>query len=94
MMNFRSVTTATVLAMAIASPAFAQGPHARSEAVQQRQQEARAYQYYRDDRFWPGEMETGLVGGAIGTAGAIAGAPFGYDRHDNSYDTYGRPYGW
>jgi hypothetical protein len=39
-------------------------------------------------------METGLVGGAIGTAGAIAGAPFGYDRYDNSYDTYGRPYGW
>jgi BA14K-like protein len=31
--------------------------------------------YYRDD-FWPGQVAGGIVGGAIGTAGAIATAPF------------------
>lgn len=90
-MNFKSLTAATVLAMATASPTFAMGPHARSEAVQQRLQESRTYQYYRHDGFWPGKMAAGVVGGAVGTAGAIAAAPFGYDRYD---DYYGRPYGW
>jgi hypothetical protein len=71
MMNFKSLTTAAMLAVVVVSPAFAMGPHARSEAVQQRQQEARPYQYYRDDRFWPGEMAAGVVGGAVGTAGVI-----------------------
>ena len=90
-MNFKSLTTAAMLAVVAVSPAFAMGPHARSEAVQQRQQEARTYQYYRDDRFWPGEMAAGVVGGAVGTAGVIIGAPFGYDPYNSSY---GRPYGW
>jgi len=90
-MNLRCLTMAAALAATAASPALAMGPHARSEAVQQRKQEARTYQYYRNDRFWPGEMAAGVVGGAVIIAGAIAGVPFGYDPYD---DYYGRPYRW
>jgi hypothetical protein len=38
---------------------------------------------YRRDRFWPGDVAAGVVGGAIGTAGAIATAPFA--AFDNRY---------
>ena len=81
---------AAAIITAIASPAMAMGPHARSEAVQQRQYEARMYHHYRQDYrqgFWPGDVAAGVVGGALGTAGAIAAAPFGYDD-----DYYGGPY--
>ena len=44
-MNLRPLTAAAVLTLAVVSPALAMGPHARSEAVQQRLYEARAYQY-------------------------------------------------
>jgi hypothetical protein len=41
----------------------------------------------RDHRFWPGDVAAGVVGGAIGTAGAIATAPFRNDSYayDNGY---------
>jgi hypothetical protein len=79
------IAAAIALTAAIASPALAMGPHARSDAVQQRQQEARVY---HEGTFWPGD---GVVGGAIGTAGAIATAPFRYDAYAyNGY--YGNPY--
>jgi hypothetical protein len=38
--------------------------------------------------FWPGDLAAGVVGGAIGTAGALAAAPFGgnsYGWQDESY---------
>jgi hypothetical protein len=34
------------------------------------------YRNYRRDEFWPGQVAGDVVGGAIGTAGAIATAPF------------------
>jgi hypothetical protein len=41
---------------------------------------------WHDSRgFWPGDVAAGAVGGAVGTAGAIATAPFGGYRNDNSY---------
>jgi hypothetical protein len=40
--------------------------------------------------FWPGEVAADVVGGAIGTAGAIATAPF---RGSDSYAYYGSDYG-
>ena len=40
--------------------------------------------------FWPGEVAAGVVGGAIGTAGAIASAPF--RAFDNSYAYYDNNY--
>jgi hypothetical protein len=38
-----------------------------------------------DSGFWPGDVAAGVVGGAVGTAGAIATAPF---RNDDSYAYY------
>ena len=52
-MNLKLIAAATALTAAIASPALAMGPHARSEAVQQRQQEARVY---HNGSFWPGDV--------------------------------------
>jgi hypothetical protein len=51
----------------------------------------------RDNTFGPGNVAAGVVGGAIGTAGAIATAPFragdayAYDNGYNNY--YGQGYG-
>lgn len=42
----------------------------------------------RDNSFGPGNVAAGIVGGAIGTAGAIATAPFGGDAY-----AYGNGYG-
>ncbi len=56
-----------------------------------------------DSGFWPGDVAAGVVGGAIGTAGAIATAPFrndGYAYDAYAYDSgygngyYGGPRGW
>jgi hypothetical protein len=41
---------------------------------------------WNDNRgYWPGDVAAGVVGGAVGTAGAIATAPFRGTRNDNSY---------
>jgi len=87
-MNLKLLTAATVLTTAIVSPALAMGPHARSEAVQHQQQRAQAH---RNSGFWPGDVAAGVVGGAIGTAGAIATAPFRSDAY--AYNGYDGPYG-
>ena len=45
--------------------------------------------------FWPGDVAAGIVGGAIGTAGAIAAAPFGagpYAYYNGPYAYYNGPY--
>jgi hypothetical protein len=44
-----------------------------------------------DTGFWPGDVAAGVVGGAIGTAGAIATAPF---RGSNAYYYNGGDQGW
>jgi hypothetical protein len=86
-MNFKIATAAAVLSAAIAAPAFAQDPAARSTSVRAQQDQARVY--HRDSGFWPGDVAAGVVGGAIGTAGAIATAPFRNDTYAY-YDN--RPY--
>ena len=73
-MNFRLLTAAAVLSTAIAAPALARDSHGRSDAIRQPQTQDRIYN--RHSGFWPGEVAAGVVGGAIGTAGAIATAPF------------------
>jgi hypothetical protein len=45
-----------------------------------------AYRY--GTGFWPADVAAGIVGGAIGTAGAIAAAPFGA----GPYAYYNSPY--
>jgi hypothetical protein len=42
----------------------------------------------RDRGFWPGEVAAGVVGGAVGTAAAIATAPF---RNSDAYAYYNGP---
>ncbi len=48
----------------------------------------------RESGFWPGDVAAGVVGGAIGTAGAIATAPFRGDAYayDNGYRGYDNSY--
>jgi hypothetical protein len=43
------------------------------------------YRNYRKDEFWPGQVAGDVVGGAIGTAGAIATAPFRALDGNSSY---------
>jgi hypothetical protein len=94
MMNLKILAIATACTAAMASPALAMGPHARSEAVQQRLQQSRMYHHtYRYDGFGPAEAAAGVVGGALGVAGAIAGAPYGYDGYDTYYGGPS-PYAW
>jgi len=47
-----------------------------------------AYRY--GTGFWPADVAAGIVGGAIGTAGAIAAAPFGA----GPYAYYNGPYAY
>jgi hypothetical protein len=94
MMRMKLVAAAAVVA-ALATPAMAMGPHARSEAVQRRNHEARMhYHHYRQRGFWPGEVAGGIVGGALGAAGALASAPFGYDPYYDGYYGQPSPYAW
>jgi len=44
---------------------------------------------YRDSGFWPGDVAAGVAGAAVGTAAAVATAPF---RGAYAYDTGNR--GW
>ena len=47
----------------------------------------------RDSGFWPADVAAGVVGGAVGTAGAIAAAPFrGGDSYAYYNDGYRRGY--
>ena len=93
-MNFKLLTAAAVLSTAIAAPALAQDPAARAPSRQV--QDQRAYHYHRDyggTGFWPADIAAGVVGGAIGTAGAIATAPFrdtyAYNDRYYGYNGYG-----
>jgi hypothetical protein len=81
-MNLKLLTAAAVLTTAIIAPAMAQDPAARAPSVGHQQDQVRVY--HRNHGFWPGEVAAGVVGGAIGTAGAIATAPF-------RGDTQGKP---
>ena len=83
-MNLKLLTAAAVLTTAITAPAMAQDPAARAPSVRHQQDQVRVY--HRNYGFWPGEVAAGVVGGAIGTAGAIATAPFRGDTYP--YDTY------
>jgi hypothetical protein len=89
-MNLKLLTAAAVLSTAIVAPAMAQDPAARAVSVRQQQDAARVY--HRDRAFWPGEVAAGVVGGAIGTAGAIATAPFRNDTYAYNDRYYGQRY--
>lgn len=89
-MNLKLLTAAAVLSTAIAAPAMAQESAARASSVREQQHAARVYQ--RQHTFWPGEVAAGVVGGAIGTAGAIATAPFRNDTYAYNDGYHGQRY--
>jgi len=106
MTKSRLLGAAAILAAVIATPAMAQQAMQEPGAYAQNHPWVNDYNYnYRYGRsgFWPGDVAAGVVGGAIGTAGAIASAPFrgsdsyayygGNRTYDDSYAYYGeRPY--
>jgi hypothetical protein len=94
-MNLKLLTAAAVLSTAVAAPALAQDPHGRSDAIRQWPTQDRVYNdrvYHRHSGFWPGEVAAGVVGGAIGTAGSIATAPFRNHVYAYNDGYYGRRY--
>src|SRR5215471_7141726 len=91
-MELKSIAAAAALTVAMAAPAFAQ-PAPRSASAQHRLHQEQMYRqtygrYRYGSGFWPGDVAAGIVGGAIGTAGAIVAAPFGA----GPYAYYGGPY--
>jgi hypothetical protein len=86
-MNLKLLTAAAVLSTATAASALAQNPVARSPTVRQHH----VAQVY-DRGFWPGDVAAGVVGGAIGTASAIATAPFRNDAYAYNSGYYGQRY--
>jgi len=71
-MNWNRFAAAAVLTTSLAAPALAQEPHARSPAARHHSE----VYHHEGSGFWPGDVAAGVIGGAIGTAGAIATAPF------------------
>jgi hypothetical protein len=89
-MNLKFLTAAAVLTTAIAAPALAQDRHGRSDSIRSPQTQQRVY--HSHSGFWPGEVAAGVVGGAMGTAGAIATAPFRNDVYAYNDGYYGQRY--
>ena len=90
-MNLKFLTAAAVLTTAIAAPALAQDPHGRSDSIRSSPAQQQRM-HYGHSGFWPGEVAAGVVGGAIGTAGAIATAPFRSDVYAYNDGYYGQRY--
>jgi hypothetical protein len=104
MIKTKLFAAAAVLSSLVASPVMAQDLSQQptttmhySQSYNHRTSDYRAYnerQAYnerRDDSgFWPADVAAGIVGGAVGTAGAIATAPFRNDEYayNDAYDSY------
>jgi hypothetical protein len=104
-MDFKRFAAVAALTAAAAVPTFAQAAPAQHRVQRERMygHAERHYGYrpqyayrYRPDYgygtgFWPGDVAANIVGGAIGTAGAIAAAPFGagpYAYYNGPYPYY------
>jgi hypothetical protein len=100
-MNSKRISAVAALTVAMAAPAFAQAaPRGTQHRLQRdglyRHTQERMYRpayayrpaYRYGTGFWPADAAAGIVGGAIGTAGAIAAAPFG----TAPYAYYNGPY--
>jgi hypothetical protein len=89
-MNLKLLTVVAVLSTAIVATAFAQQDVSRAQVVRHHSESARMIER-RDSGSWPADVAVGVVGGAIGTASAIATAPFrsdGYAYNDAYYHRY------
>ncbi len=85
MTKIKFLAAAAVLSTLIASPVLAGDMNHKQmhhkHAMSQSAYDANAYQR-SDSGFWPADVAAGVVGGAVGAAGAIATAPF---RGSESY---------
>ena len=78
------------LFLAIAAPAVAQPYFYHDHTWCGFNGEYCQYHHRYHSGFWPGNVAAGIVGGAIGTAGAIASAPF--HAFDSNASMYGSSY--
>ncbi|ABD88114.1 hypothetical protein [Rhodopseudomonas palustris] len=87
---------AAVLTTALATPVTAQqmsnpgwnGPDRSYSRDYRHERGPRHDRGFESNAFWPADVAAGVVGGALGTAGAIAAAPFGGPdqfAYDESY---------
>src|SRR4051812_10327603 len=75
---------AAAIVLTLATPAAAQGTGPGPQARGYNDGYSYSYNDRRDD-FWPGQVAGNVIGGAIGTAGAIATAPFRAMSGNGSY---------
>src|SRR4051812_15256091 len=83
-----------IIAIPATTPAMSQTVVQERGAYDRSQPWANDYDYnygYRRSGFWPGDVAAGVVAGAVGTAGAIATAPFRNSRAYDSYAYYNEP---
>jgi hypothetical protein len=97
MMKTKLFAAAAIASALIVSPVMARDMYHSRAAVQVQSDDAYAYDR-SDSGFWPADAAAGIVGGAVGTAGAIAGgavntagaiatAPFGGPyAYNNGYN--------
>ena len=86
MMKSKLLAAAAVAMTFLAVPAIAQDvPHRAAVTPHPNDVTPHVVRHYGSG-FWPGDVAAGLVGGALGTAGAIASAPF--RSFDDSYAYY------
>lgn len=101
------ILAAAAAAALVATPALAEGPQRFAGPKQHsadktgtrvvdsvRFSTTRAYYNEPRSGFWPADVAAGVVGGAIGTAGAIANAPFGGSYADYGPYPYYDRYAW
>jgi hypothetical protein len=97
MTTVKLLTAAAVLASVVATPAMAQDVPVRAQVVNHANDPSNPYYrhhaYRYDSGFWPADVAAGIVGGAIGTAGAIATAPFRGDAYAYNDGYYYGGYG-
>ena len=92
MMRTRLLAAVAVATTLVAVPAIAQDVPHRAAVTPYANDVTPHYVRYRDSGFWPGDVAAGVVGGVLGTAGAIASAPF--RAFDNSYAYYDEDAGY
>jgi hypothetical protein len=81
MTKFKILGAAAILASVLASPAMAQQVYRDGYRHDGNWQNSYNRQQERGNGFWPAEVAAGVVGGAVGTAAAIATAPFGGEEY-------------
>lgn len=101
MTKMKLLAAAAVLSSMIVSPVVAQELSQQpttTKHYRQSHDRTSSHQTYNerhDSGFWPADVAAGVVGGAVGTAGAIASAPFRNDEDEYAYnDAYDDSYAY